>query len=118
MSSVIQLAIEGEGAIEASQALCELSGLEGSFEVNAEIEREGVLATVATIVGIVGGTLTAAEQIRDWYAKHRNQSLKKTPEKTEKIPEKTIAKVLIVGKNGDRILLENATIEQIEKILS
>ena len=91
MSSVIQFAIEGEGAIEASQAPCELSGLEGSFEVNAEVEREGVLATVATIVGIVGGTLIAAEQIRDWYAKHRNKSSKNTPEKT---PEKTIAKVI------------------------
>jgi hypothetical protein len=30
---------------------------------------------------------------------------------------KKIAKVLIVGRNGDRLLLENATIEQIRKVL-
>ena len=36
MSSVIQFAIEGEGAIEASQALCKLSNLDGSWALLGE----------------------------------------------------------------------------------
>jgi hypothetical protein len=52
---VVQIAIEGPNAVVATEALLALPGGEGSFAVNAEVEREGVLATIATIVGIVGG---------------------------------------------------------------
>jgi hypothetical protein len=52
----IQLAIEGEDAVAATEALLAIPGISGSYQVNAEEpEREGVIATVATIVGIVGG---------------------------------------------------------------
>ncbi len=102
----IKFAIEGEGAIEATEELLALEGIEGSYAVDEEIQREGVLATIASFVGIVSGALAVAEQIRKWYQEYRaGKSGKK------------IAKVLIVGRNGDRLLLENATIEQIRKVL-
>jgi hypothetical protein len=102
----IKFAIEGEGAIEATEELLALEGIEGSYAVDEEVQREAVLATVASIVGIVSGTLAVAEQIRKWYQEHKQGK-----------SGKKIAKVLIVGRNGDRLLLENATIEQIRKIL-
>jgi hypothetical protein len=55
----------------------------------------------------VGGTLAIAEQIRKWYQEYKQQQ-----------SGKKIAKVLIVGPNGRRLLLENATIEQIRQILA
>ena len=104
--SEIKFAIEGEGAIEATEELLTMEGIEGSYAVNEEIQREGVLATIASIVGIASGALAVAEQIRKWYQAYRAGKL-----------GKKIAKVLIVGRNGDRLLLENATIEQIRKVL-
>ncbi|MEH2157907.1 hypothetical protein [Nostoc sp.] len=61
----IQVGIEGEGAPAAAEALLEIPGISGSYEVPTQ--REGTLAAVATIVGIVGGVAALAEQIRKWY---------------------------------------------------
>ncbi|NJM28018.1 MAG: hypothetical protein HC856_06850 [Pseudanabaena sp. RU_4_16] len=102
----MKFAIEGDGAIEATDELLAIEGVEGSFTVDEEIQREGVLATIAIIVGIVSGTLAVAEQIRKWYQAYKDGK-----------SGKKIAKVLIVGRNGDRLLLENATVEQIRKVL-
>ena len=103
VSSEIKFAIEGDGAIEATEEFLALEGIEGSYVVDEEIQREGVLAT---IVGIVSGTLAVAEQIRKWYQEYKQGK-----------SGKRIAKVLIVGRKGERLLLENATIEQIRKVL-
>lgn len=103
----ILLEVQGSGAIAATEALLAMPEIEGSWETEEETEREGTLAVIATIVGIVGGTIAIAEQIRKWYQEyHQGKSGKK------------IEKVLIVGRNGQRLLLENATIEQIQQILA
>lgn len=103
----IQLAIEGEGAIPATEELLEIPGISGTWMVSSEAaEREGVVATIATIVGIVGGTVAIAEQIRKWYQEYKKGK-----------SDKRIEKVVLVGRNGRRMLLENATIEQIRQIL-
>ncbi|MGF2038213.1 MAG: hypothetical protein RMZ43_023345 [Nostoc sp. CmiVER01] len=61
----IQLAIEGKDAIAATEALLAIPGISGNYAVSADApKREGVTATVATIVGIVGGAIAIAEQIR------------------------------------------------------
>lgn len=98
--------VQGRDAIAATEELLAIPGLTGTWETEAEAEREGVLATIATIVGIVGGTLAIAEQIRKWYQEYKQSR-----------SGKRIEKVLIVGRNGQRLLLENATVEQIQKIL-
>ncbi|GAX39123.1 hypothetical protein NIES4075_00740 [Tolypothrix sp. NIES-4075] len=68
----IRLAIEGEDAIAATEALLAIPGISGSYKVSAEApEREGVIATVASIVGIVGGAIAIAEQIRKWYQEYK-----------------------------------------------
>ncbi|MGI2902846.1 hypothetical protein [Tolypothrix sp. VBCCA 56010] len=103
----IRLAIEGEDAIAATEALLAIPGISGSYKVSSEApEREGVIATVASIVGIVGGTIAIAEQIRKWYQEYK-----------QKQSGKRIEKVLIVGRNGRRLLLEDATLEEIRQIL-
>ncbi|MEH2211813.1 hypothetical protein [Nostoc sp.] len=103
----IQLAIEGKDAIAATEALLEIPGISGNYAVNSDApEREGVTATVATIVGIVGGAIAIAEQIRKWYQEYK-----------AKQSGKRIEKVLIVGRNGRRLLLEDATLEEIRQIL-
>ncbi|MEJ6487024.1 hypothetical protein N0Y54_38190 [Nostoc punctiforme UO1] len=110
----IQLAIEGKDAMPtagyayaATEALLEIPGISGNYAVSSDApEREGVTATVATIVGIVGGTIAIAEQIRKWYQEYK-----------AKQSGKRIEKVLIVGRNGRRLLLEDATLEEIGQIL-
>jgi hypothetical protein len=102
----IQIEVQGQGAVEATEDLLSISGLSGNYEVNTEAEREGTLATIATIVGIVGGTVALAEQIRKWYQEYKRGK-----------SGKTIKMALIVGRNGEYLLLENATVEQIQKFL-
>ncbi len=103
----IRLAIEGEDAIAATEALLAIPGISGNYTVSSEAqEREPVVTTVASIVGIVGGTIAIAEQIRKWYQEYK-----------QKQSGKRIEKVLIVGRNGRRLLLEDATLEEIRQIL-
>ncbi|BAY12916.1 hypothetical protein [Calothrix sp. NIES-2098] len=103
----IRVAIEGEDAVAATEELLAIPGISGNYAVSSEVqEREPVITTVATIVGLVGGTIAIAEQIRKWYQEYK-------PKKSGK----RIEKVLIVGRNGGRLLLENATIEEICQIL-
>jgi hypothetical protein len=102
----IQISVEGQDAVAATEELFAISGLSGNWETTGDNEKEGTLATIGAIVAIVGGTLVIAEQIRKWYQEYRKgESAKK------------IEKVLIVGRRGRRLLLENATIEQIKQIL-
>ncbi|MEH2156309.1 hypothetical protein [Nostoc sp.] len=103
----IQLAIEGEDAIAATEALLAIPGISGNYGVSSDApEREGVTATVVTIVTIVGGAIAIAEQIRKWYQEYK-----------AKQSGKRIEKVLIVGRNGRRLLLKDATLEEIRQIL-
>ena len=107
MMAEIQVAIEGEDSVSATEKLLSISGISGNYTKSGETEKEGVVTTIATIVGIVGGTMAIAEQIRKWYLEYKQSK-----------SGKTIPKVLIVGKNGERLLLEGATAEQIQKILN
>lgn len=103
----IKFSIEGEDAILATEELLAIEGITGNYAIDSEeVKKEAVITTVATIVGLVGGTLAIAEQIRKWYQEYK-----------QKQSGKKIAKVLIVGRNGRRLLLENATIDQIRQIL-
>lgn len=101
----LKIAIEGAAAQEAAIALFEIDGLTGDYERDPETTRDGGLTVIATVVGIVGGTIALAEQIRQWYVDYRQrQDVKK------------IEKVLIVTPRG-RFLLEDATIEEIARAL-
>ncbi|MBW4684879.1 MAG: hypothetical protein KME40_07210 [Komarekiella atlantica HA4396-MV6] len=100
----IQVGIEGEGAPAAAAALLEIPGISGSYEVPTQ--REGTLAAIATIIGIVGGAVALAEQIRKWYQEwHKSH------------PGKQFDVVILDPDTGNRILLEEATIEEITEIL-
>lgn len=99
------VAMEGGAAPEAAEALLAIAGLSGGYELPNEVTRDGGLTAIASIIAIVGGTAALAEQIRQWYLAYRQSQ---SPKKLDK--------VLIVTANG-RLLLENATVEQISKIL-
>jgi hypothetical protein len=101
----LQIAIEGPGAVDAAKALTDLPNLFGDWQTPDGTQREGVMAVIATVVGIVGGTLTAAEQIRKWYRERKKTN-----------SDKTITKAVLVGKNK-RVLLEDAAIEDIQAVL-
>ena len=101
----IKIAIAGTAADEAARSLFQIEGLTGNYEADTAVTRDGGLTVVATVIGIVGGTMAIAEQIRKWYESYKSrQDVKK------------IEKVLIVTPNG-RLLLENATVEDIAKVL-
>lgn len=103
----IHLVIEGEDAIAATEVLLAIPDISGNYEVSSEAtEREPILTTVAAIVSIVGGTTSIAEQIRKWYHEYK-----------AKQSGRRIAKALIVGRNGRRLLLEDATVEEIRQII-
>ena len=102
----IQVEIQGQDAVAATEELFSTSGIEGNWETEGEAKREGSLVTIGTIIAIVGTTLAAAEQIRKWYKEYKKGK-----------SGKKIEKVLIQGRNGRRLLLENATLEQIKQIL-
>ena len=102
----IQIEIQGNGALAATEELFSIPGLSGDWETIGEAEKEGTLATIGAIVGIVGGSIAIAEKIYNWYQKYKQgKSVKK------------IDKVLLVSKTGKRLLLADATIEQIKAIL-
>lgn len=103
----IQLEIEGPEAVAATEDLLSIPGLSGNWSPAVEdTQREGVLVTVATIVAITTGTITIAEKIYEWYQKARQAK-----------PSPAIEKAMLIGRNGERILLKNATVEQIRQIL-
>jgi len=101
----IKIAIEGTAADEAARSLFEIEGLSGEYAADSKVMRDGGLTVIATVVGLVGGTLAIAEQIRKWYQEYKNRA-----------GAKKIEKVLVVTRNG-RFLLEDATIEEIAKAL-
>ena len=105
----MQIEIQGRDAVAATEELLSIEGIQGSYETRKEVEREGTIATVASIVGIVGGIITISKEVYQWYKKYQ-----------ESLPNSTeprIEKVLIVSPNGNRLLLKNATVEQIQEIL-
>ncbi|MBW4537541.1 MAG: hypothetical protein KME43_00190 [Myxacorys chilensis ATA2-1-KO14] len=102
----IQISVEGKDAIAATTELFAMPEIDGTWEPVEEAERETVLATVGAIVGIVGGSLAIAEQIRKWYKEYQKGK-----------SGMRVEKVLLVGRNVRRLLLENATTEQIKAIL-
>lgn len=65
MITAVQVAIAGEAAEPAVSELMGMPGLSVSYE--AQTQKEGTMAVIATIVGIAGGTVALAEQIRKWY---------------------------------------------------
>ena len=73
------------------------------------MERDGTFVTIATIVGIVSGSLTVAEKLYEWNKKYRQSMNNPAGAKIEK--------VLIVAEDGRRLLLPDATVEQIKDIL-
>ena len=102
----MKIEIIGTDAILATEELLTIQGLEGSYETVNEVEREALLTTIATIVGIVGGSITIAEQLHKWSQKYQQSS-----------GGAKIEKVLIVSPNGKRLLLKDATVAQIQAIL-
>ncbi|BAZ30234.1 hypothetical protein NIES4074_26900 [Cylindrospermum sp. NIES-4074] len=100
----IQIGIEGETAPAAAAALLQIPGISGSYE--APEQKEGTLAAIATIIGIVGGAIAIAEQIRKWYQEWEKAH-----------PAQRFDVVIFDPNTGSRVLLKAATIEEIAEIL-
>ena len=103
----IKLAIEGSGALEASNELLQLNDLNAEIEPKSEKERAVDPATIINIVSIAVSSTAIAVQIIDWYKTWQNGK-----------NQKTIDKAVLVGKNGQRVLLKNATAQQISEVLN
>ena len=103
----IEIEIEGAGAVAATEELLQIEGLNATYEVEGEQSKEAVLATIATVVGITAGTIEISKAIYEVVQKYK-----------AKKAEERIEKALLIGRNGQRILLLNATLEQILKILN
>ena len=105
----MQIEIQGQDAVKATKELLNIQGLEGSYETFDEVERGEVnttLVTIATGIAIASGTLGIADQLYQW-----KERIFQNPTGSR------IEKVLIVAPNGNRLLLKDATVEQIQEIL-
>lgn len=100
----LKLSIEGENADDAARQLFANTGLQGNWEVaNGNLPHKGVtLAVIGTVVGIIGGTATAAEQIRQWYLNYKKS-------------HKGLTVVIVIDEV--RLVLEGASAEDIRTIL-
>ena len=103
----IRLIVEGEHAVEASENLKEIEGLTATVEPIVEEHKEIALATVVSITAIAVGAVTIADKFITWY-----RDWKKGKD------EKRIEKVIIEGPDGTRVLMENATPEDVAAILA
>lgn len=102
--SEIQFEIQGEEAVEAAEALSQIDGLSAEWQPAADAPtRELTLATVVTVLTIAKTSLEIAKLVHDWYARRKQQG--------------RIEKVIIKARNGKRITLEKASIEDIRKTL-
>jgi deoxyribose-phosphate aldolase len=99
---IFKLSIEGENAALAAEKLFETTNLKGSWIADSAPTKEGTLAVVATVVGIIGGTVAIAEQLRKWYQEYKKS-------------KKRFDVVLVV--EDVRLLLEDATVEDISAVL-
>lgn len=100
----VQITVEGESADAATQELLAIPGISVNLESEEKPSKEGVLATVATVVGITVGVVEISERIYKWYHKSKQSRSGKTFD------------VMIESPDG-RLLLENATIEEICQVL-
>ena len=105
----MKIEIQGRDAVVATKELLAIEGLEGSYQILEEVERGEVnttLVTIATIVAMTSGTLGIAEQLSQWKERYFQNPT-----------GSRIEKVLIVAPNGRRLLLKDATVEQIQEVL-
>jgi len=102
----MKIEIVGKEAEVATQELLNLGVIEESYETLEEPRRAEALTTIATIVAIVGGTMTITEKLYNWYQKYKQQN-----------SGKSIEKAMIVTDDGRRLLLKDATVEQIKELL-
>ncbi|MEA5628206.1 hypothetical protein [Nostoc sp. UHCC 0251] len=109
----MKIEIQGQDAVEATKELLAIEGLKGSYQTVDELERGEPLTTIAeivTILGGLGGIVTIAKEIYKWCQKYLQPRGASANPRTEKI--------LIIGRNGQRLLLiRNVTEEQIRNIL-
>mgnify|MGYP000198939214 CR=1 FL=1 len=59
--SNVMIEVQGSDAIAATEELLAIPDLTGTWETEGGTEREPVITTIATIIGIVGGTLAIAK---------------------------------------------------------
>ncbi len=88
----------------AVEALLQIPGLTGTYEVPKP--KEPTTVAIATIIGIAGGTVTIAEQIRKWYQEWEDAQ-----------PDKRFNVVIFDPETGNRVFLNEASIEEITEIL-
>jgi len=105
----MKIEIQGQDAVAATEELLAMEGVEGSYQTVDEVEREGTFATIAMIVAIAGGILNIGEKLYQWNQKYQKSLQGNTAPRIEK--------VIIITDNGKRLLLKNATVEQIQEIL-
>jgi hypothetical protein len=106
----IRFEIEGTGATVAATELLEIPGLSGHVEnVDGEPTRSipELLELSIAIVGLTGGVLGIAESIHTWYERCKSSNE----------PKQTLEKVVLEGRNGKRIILSKASVEDIRAIL-
>ncbi|MFL5537428.1 MAG: hypothetical protein ACJ8J0_00460 [Longimicrobiaceae bacterium] len=109
MSNSIAIAIDGPGARQALDEFFAIDGIVGeprAPEQPRRVTRDGgLLMAIGAIVGIVGGVTSVVSNIIDWRTKWKQAH-----------PDRRM-NVVIEDAKGTRLLLDNATPEQLTSVL-
>ncbi len=106
-----RLLIEGASAVDAVEDLARTPGIELRWSAPAADEPEKIVITlsvIATIVGIVGGTATIADQISRWWQRWKDRSGPDEGRAVEKV---------VIEIDERRILLGALTDEEVARLL-
>ena len=68
-----------------------------------------ITETIAAITAITAGSIAIAEKIHEWHSSYRKA--------TESNSDEKIEKAVLIDSKGQRLLLENATIEELKEFL-
>ena len=108
MPKSISVGIGGDEAARALDELLAIPGIRGSADpsdASGPTRDGGLLAATATIVGIIGGAVAIAAQIIAW----RDQWKKRAGA--------TRLDAILEDAKGNRVILDNATLEEVTAAL-
>ena len=71
--TVIQFVIEGQDAELAATELVAIEVIQGNWKTDETNKKEGTIAVIASIIGIIGGTIAITEQVRQWYQEYTKE---------------------------------------------
>lgn len=100
----VRMAIEGEGAVEAAEALLSSPDITGTWQPVEATRRDKVVSVIVHILLAASGE-SLSEQINNWYQRYQQAVL-----------DKKIDQVVLVA-NSQRLVVTDSNLEDLRRII-